>query len=699
MPPNLKSPGENLKQIFLLILSVCLNLQTPCLANSPFEIVPTANQGRFLPAESYARQWLYHFSHQTEAAAVGAQTPLDLIWELHFFGFQNSRQKPLFWVEHKETRQLLGLSPQTSHVSYDSLKSALNSPEPNLAAVSQLILHHYSKAFFSAENRSGRQVLELDTLAPGLFVKWQDKSLIVISAPNFFPWQKLTSNTVIANSTGPTELKNSLTATPIVKDLERLLSQLLQFESFRGLENLDSTEFNSFYGQLKKSNASSKEINLQLEQKFPLKQRLAKTGALLKVLPGKNSNGAWYSLHALSLKAFNPASGKLDYVPNFTAYPNELFQAIRKEYFALKAATLSQNAAEMTLHQNNLSNHLLNGYALIAGKPYSNALGKQLHYPSLSQLKAERIYTHYPLTALCMAAYALALCLLALDSLKPKKVLTIAGFTSLALAFTLHTSLLALRWYILGRPPVANMFETVLYVPWIAVFFSFTLLFKSSNRIPLMASSCASLILLTLLQLNFYAGSFENIQAVLNSHYWLIIHVLMVVGSYGLFLLGSLLSHIYLIGVLYSKQETKSLSVLGSSILQVLYLGVALLIAGTLLGGVWAAQSWGRFWDWDPKESWAFISICIYLLWIHAYRFGKIKFYGLAWGAIFGFLAISFTWYGVNYILGTGLHSYGFGSGGLHYYYGFIFAELVFLAATIQNSHLTKDVDKKTPTC
>ncbi|MBA3604208.1 MAG: cytochrome c biogenesis protein CcsA, partial [Parachlamydiaceae bacterium] len=168
-----------------------------------------------------------------------------------------------------------------------------------------------------------------------------------------------------------------------------------------------------------------------------------------------------------------------------------------------------------------------------------------------------------------------------------------------------------------------------------------------------------------------------------------------------LFLLSSILGHIYLVGLAYYKRETTSLELVAQSIVLSLYIGVVLLIGGTLLGGIWAAQSWGRFWDWDPKESWAFISICIYLLWIHAYRFGKIQHLGIAVGSILGFLAISFTWYGVNYILGTGLHSYGFGSGGNFYYYCYLFAELLFLAASVHmfRSDVIKNLDKKTPTC
>ena len=110
-----------------------------------------------------------------------------------------------------------------------------------------------------------------------------------------------------------------------------------------------------------------------------------------------------------------------------------------------------------------------------------------------------------------------------------------------------------------------------------------------------------------------------------------------------------------------------------------LYLGTALLICGTILGGVWALQSWGRFWDWDPKESWAFISSGFYLIGINAYRFGLIRGRGLAVVAIVGLLLITFTLYGVNYILGSGLHSYGFGQGKHGLFYGYVMTELLFL--------------------
>lgn len=438
------------------------------------------------------------------------------------------------------------------------------------------------------------------------------------------------------------------------------------------------------YNQLKNSGMVPKEIALQIEQRYPLAQRLAISGTLFKVLPGKFKPGEWYSLNALHTTAYNPKTGELELAKNFTLYPDSLFQDIRSTYFQLEAVP---NAIEL---RQKLAQLLLEGYKSITNHPYQEALGKKLVYPSMQQLYAETFYASYPLTLLCIAGYGLTLALLMF--MRPSM-----AFFILLGTFGLHTFMLLLRCYILERPPVSNMLETMLYVPWVTVLIS---LFLRRTPVLLFASSSAAFILLILLQLNFQANSFENVQAVLDSRYWLFTHVLMVVGSYGLFLLSSLLGHFYLVGVAYNKLKPATLSHIASALLQALYLGVALLVAGTLLGGVWAAQSWGRFWDWDPKESWAFISICTYLLWIHAYRFGKISHFGLAIGSILGFLTISFTWYGVNYILGTGLHSYGFGTGGSTFYYGFIFAELLILAAVLfKNFSLSKRIDKKEPTC
>ena len=327
---------------------------------------------------------------------------------------------------------------------------------------------------------------------------------------------------------------------------------------------------------------------------------------------------------------------------NFTAYTDPQHQQLVQAY---------QNDASTS----ELVDLLSQNYLELAG----TTTAQGFHYPSLLQLYLERLIALYPWHEAIIALYLLSAMLVCLW---PR-----CGIGLLACTFCLHSFLLLSRWVILERPPVSNMVETVIYVPWVSVLLGLILSFN--NRATLIAASLTAAALLATLPISHLESGFENVQPVLNSQYWLTIHVLMVVGSYGAFFLAAVLAHLYLF---FPKQFAGTLRPLLISV----YCGTTLLIAGTILGGVWAAQSWGRFWDWDPKESWAFITCCAYLILIHAHRFRWIAERGLAMGAIAGILFVSFTWYGVNYILGTGLHSYGFGSGGELLYFGFVVVEL-----------------------
>lgn len=308
-------------------------------------------------------------------------------------------------------------------------------------------------------------------------------------------------------------------------------------------------------------------------------------------------------------------------------------------------------------HYNNgnyeaLSDVLYEDYAELAGEPYQEAVSGSLNYPTRNQLYAEKIYLSAPWLGLLIGLYFLSL---------------VSGSTPLFIfAIVFHTLLLASRIYILGRPPVANMMETMIYVPWI----SSLACLAYTHKVVIRIGSFLAVLILSILHFTFNASSLDTIQAVLNSNFWLTIHVLMIVASYGVLILSGILAHLYLVKPSPEKENL---------ILKTLYIGVALLIPGTILGGVWAAESWGRFWDWDPKEAWAFISSALYVAVIHSYRYNKISGFGLAIGSIIGLNAITFTWYGVNYILGTGLHSYGFGNGGQIYYYIFVALEVIII--------------------
>lgn len=479
-----------------------------------------------------------------------------------------------------------------------------------------------------------------------------------------------------ANSPGLAKIIEAKDRT-LGEDWSALLNSLKEFESLKASPSPLEEAYKVRMSQLQKQGVGPKEISLTLEQEYPVAQRLRTAGSLFKSLPSRFKAGEWLPLQALALHMYNPSSNSLEPVGNFTLYPNERFEAIREAYFQAKKNPLKAETIDR------LTAALNAGYASLAGKIFQHAHGKSLSYPTFGQLRSEALYVSFPWIPLLILLYGIAIFLLIAACRFPSPLLKRSSLGAMGIALICHTAVLAMRCYILQRPPVSNMFETVIYVPWVAGCAS--LIFPAFRRQPLalLAACTASVILLLIVEVTGLNQTLDQVQAVLDSQFWLMIHVLLVVGSYGIFILGAVLGHLYLALFMKGGKEAKVMPLLASLILQTMYGGTALLVSGTILGGIWAAESWGRFWDWDPKESWAFISSCFYLIWIHAYRFNRIGPFGLAVGAVSGLLAISFTWYGVNYILGTGLHSYGFGSGGEPYYYAFLGGECLFLGSAI----------------
>src|SRR5262249_44075051 len=160
-----------------------------------------------------------------------------------------------------------------------------------------------------------------------------------------------------------------------------------------------------------------------------------------------------------------------------------------------------------------------------------------------------------------------------------------------------------------------------------------------------------------------FAPNIQPLQAVLRSNYWLVIHVLTIVSSYAAFALAWMIGNFNLglhVFAPHRSDLTKTLSTFSYRAIQI---GVVLLAAGTLLGGFWAAESWGRFWGWDPKEVWALIALLCYVIPLHARYVGWVRDFGLSVCAVVCFASVVMAWYGVNFVLGAGLHSYGFGGG------------------------------------
>jgi cytochrome c-type biogenesis protein CcsB len=251
-------------------------------------------------------------------------------------------------------------------------------------------------------------------------------------------------------------------------------------------------------------------------------------------------------------------------------------------------------------------------------------------------------------------------------------------------AFFIHCVGFGMRCYIAGRPPVTNMYESVIWVSLGAVFFSIVLSALHRHTILLAVGTALGMFGLVVGDAapSVLDASIQPLVPVLRSNYWLTIHVLTITLGYAAFALTLGLANLSLFSFLRRAQLSKILT-LNQMMYRAMQFGVVLIAAGTILGGVWADYSWGRFWGWDPKEVWALITLLSYLVVLHGRYAGWIGNLGFAaWSAI-SFLSVVMAWYGVNFILGVGLHSYGFSTGGTPWVIAFVGAELLYVGTVV----------------
>lgn len=249
------------------------------------------------------------------------------------------------------------------------------------------------------------------------------------------------------------------------------------------------------------------------------------------------------------------------------------------------------------------------------------------------------------------------------------------------LAFALHTYGFSLRVYLAGRPPVSNMYESVVWVSWGCVLFSLIFEYLQKKYYILISGAAVGVLCLIVASLApaILDSSIQPLEPVLRSNFWLTVHVLTITLSYSAFFLSFAIADLGLIYFLKSKKEMDKIRSIHQAIYRVMQVGVVLLAAGIILGGVWADYSWGRFWGWDPKETWALIALLGYIAILHGRLAGWLREFGFIAASVVSFSLVLMAWYGVNYVLGAGLHSYGFGAGGVQYVTAFVLAHLLFV--------------------
>ncbi len=307
-------------------------------------------------------------------------------------------------------------------------------------------------------------------------------------------------------------------------------------------------------------------------------------------------------------------------------------------------------------------------------------------YPTEQEVARELSYQRLKPFDAAMWLFAAAFVLVAAGARHGwRRPLLVAGLTATIAGFAIMVYGIALRVIIAGRAPVTNMYESVVWVAMGTIFFGLIFYAVYRNRAMLLSALPVSFLCLLLVRSLPAAmpSRLDPLVPVLRDNFWLTVHVLTITLSYAAFALALGFAHVVLWHYIRNPRTAPAMRQLHTWLYRMMFVGLILLAAGTILGGVWANYSWGRFWGWDPKETWALIALLMYVAAIHGKMAGWWGDFGIAVAAIVNFSGIIMAWYGVNFVLGAGLHSYGFGVGGEGYVLAFLAAEAVYVGAAV----------------
>ncbi|MDR0747655.1 MAG: cytochrome c biogenesis protein CcsA [Helicobacteraceae bacterium] len=366
---------------------------------------------------------------------------------------------------------------------------------------------------------------------------------------------------------------------------------------------------------------------------------------LLKIIPVKNDpNFLWISPVQIADRLSNEGDQK------------EAALLVYNYIQALKASQSSGDYAE-------------SDRALLAIAAFQETYGTAV-IPSQRRISAEILLNHaQPFTVLMLLYFLIgsiyilstfAQTLIPNLSRSRKMLLAMSGVKiTLALLFVLHTASLGLRWYVAGHAPWSNGYESIIYISWAALFAG--LIFSKHSTFVLPAATMMAAFSLMTAFISSMDPQISNLQPVLRS-YWLTIHVSVISASYGFLGLSMLLGVTAII--MFSFRRPNSIKI-DYSIRELnhinemsMMVGLAFLTIGNIFGAIWANESWGRYWSWDPKETWTLISILVYASILH-FRFipNMRSAYTFSLASVLGFFSILMTYFGVNYYL-SGMHSY-----------------------------------------
>lgn len=381
-----------------------------------------------------------------------------------------------------------------------------------------------------------------------------------------------------------------------------------------------------------------KEI-IKLDEKLNI-NFMVYSGAIFRVFPLPNDpNNTWYGVADVMSGAWN-SQDKLVVQNDIVSF----FTNMQEQDYKDAQESISQLQANQIKHASDII-------------PSAKKVQAELLFNKLEIF--ERLVGFYLLVGIVAFFYSI----FTIFSQKEHRIL-LFGFTSLlTLGFIAHSIGLGLRWYVSGHAPWSDSYESLIYVAWASILAG--LIFARKSTLTLSLTAVLAGIIMFVAHLSWIDPQITNLVPVLKS-FWLTIHVSAITASYGFLGLGAILGLVLISLMLfrssakpYLDNEIKQLSAINEMSLTI---GLALLTIGNFLGGVWANESWGRYWGWDPKETWSFVSIIVYVVVLHMRfipPFRSVFAFNVA--SVFAFYSILMTYFGVNFYL-NGLHSYAQGS-------------------------------------
>jgi cytochrome c-type biogenesis protein CcsB len=430
------------------------------------------------------------------------------------------------------------------------------------------------------------------------------------------------------------------------KDLQSKLGVRGNYAAFSDLVNISgngaykiSEEVNSAYSKApEERNKTDKEL-MKIDERVNIVFMIYQ-GDFLKLFPLKDGTHNWGSAQEALLKAVSKEDSLYlkNIIPAFT-------DAIRTNNISV-ARQLTTSVSD---YQKRFSEYVL---------PSKSKISAELLYYKFNIF--ERLFPFYASIGLIMLIGLITMVIKG----KKETTLFVKVLSWLLFAgFLFHTLGLGLRWYVAGRSPMSNGYESMIFISWVTILAGF--IFSRRSYFALSATAVLASMTLMVAHLSFMDPEITNLVPVLKS-YWLTLHVSVITGSYGFLGLGAILGLITLILLILSNNNNRerianTIDELTVINYKTLTLGLYFLTIGTFLGAVWANESWGRYWGWDPKETWSLITIIIYSIVIHSRNIPGMKdifTYNLL--SLFAFSSVLMTYFGVNYYL-SGMHSYASG--------------------------------------